>query len=182
MIRLFVALALPERLRPWVQGLQGGVPGAKWAAPDNLHLTLRFIGNVDGRLFADIMDMLAAIRAPAFDLQLAGLGKFGERGRVESLWVGADRSEPLTRLQGKIEAALQRLGLEPEHRKFLPHLTVARLKGAPSGRVADWLAAHAGFALPPFRVDRFILFSSYLSREGAIYRAEAEYSLTEPAA
>lgn len=181
MIRLFVALALPERLRPWVQGLQAGVPGAKWSTPGNLHLTLRFIGNVDGRLFADIMDALAAVRSPAFDLQLAGLGSFGERGRVESLWVGADRSEPLSRLQGKVEATLQRLGLEPEHRKFLPHLTVGRLKGAPSSRVADWLATHAGFALPPFRVDHFTLFSSYLAREGAIYRAEAEYPLTEAA-
>jgi len=181
MIRLFVALALPERLRPWIQGLQAGVPGAKWASPENLHLTLRFIGNVDGRLFADIMDALAAVRSPAFDLQLGGLGKFGERGRAESLWVGADRSEPLTRLQGKVEGALQRLGLDPEHRKFLPHLTVARLKGAPSGRVADWLTAHSSFALPPFRVDRFTLFSSYLAREGAIYRAEAEYPLMEAA-
>ena len=96
-------------------------------------------------------------------------------------WVGADRSEPLTRLQGKVEATLQRLGLEPEHRKFLPHLTVGRLKGAPSSRVADWLATHAGFALPPSRVDHFTLFSSYLAREGAIYRAEAEYPLTEAA-
>jgi 2'-5' RNA ligase len=181
MIRLFVAVALPERLKPWVEGLQSGVPGAKWATSDNLHLTLRFIGNVDGRLFADIMDALGAIRAPAFDLQLAGLGKFGERGRAESLWVGADRCEPLDRLQGKVETTLQRLGLEPEHRKFLPHLTVARLKGAPAGRVADWLTAHAGFALPPFRVDRFILFSSYLAREGAIHRAEAEYPLMEGA-
>ena len=182
MIRLFVALTLPERLQPWVQGLQSGVPGAKWTTAENLHLTLRFIGNVDGRLFTDIMDALAAVRAPAFDLQLAGLGKFGERGRVERLWVGADRSEPLTRLQGKIETAMQRLGLEPEHRKFLPHLTVGRLKGAPSARVAEWLAAHAGFALPAFRVDRFILLSSYLAREGAIYRAEAEYALTEAGA
>ncbi|WP_119421394.1 RNA 2',3'-cyclic phosphodiesterase [Desertibaculum subflavum] len=181
MIRLFVALALPERLRPWVQGLQSGIPGARWAVPENLHLTLRFIGNVDGRLFADIMDVLAAIRAPAFDLQLAGLGQFGERGRVDSLWVGAGRNQPLDRLQGKVETALQRLGLEPEHRKFLPHLTVGRLKSAPAGRVAEWLAAHAGFALPPFRIDRFTLFSSYLAREGAIYRAEAEYPLTEAA-
>lgn len=179
MIRLFVALTLPERLRPWVQGLQAGVPSAKWATPDNLHLTLRFIGNVDGRLFADIMDALAAIRSPAFELQLAGLGKFGERGRPESLWIGVGRSEPLDRLQTKVEAVLQRLGLEPEHRKFVPHLTVGRLKGAPSGRVADWLAAHAGFALPPFRVDHFTLYSSYLAREGAIHRAEAEYPLTE---
>jgi 2'-5' RNA ligase len=179
MIRLFVALPLPERLRMAVALLQGGVPGARWSKPENLHVTVRFIGNVDGRTFTDVMDVLSGIRSPAFDLQLAGLGHFGERGRVESLWVGVGRDEALVRLHDKVEAALQRLGLEPEHRKFLPHLTIARLKGAPAARVTDWLAGHGGFALPAFRVESFVLLSSFLSGTGSIYRMEAEYALTQ---
>lgn len=157
--------------------MSGGVSGARWVPADNLHLTLRFIGNTDGRTYADVMDALAGIRTAAFDLCLKGIGHFGERGRVDSLWVGVAKGEALMRLHDKIEAGLQRVGLEPEHRRFLPHVTLARLKSAPGARAADWLAAHGGLTLPCWRVEEFHLLSSYLGGEGAIYQVEATFPL-----
>lgn len=177
MIRLFVALPIPEQYRAPLGMLKGGVPGARWVSPENLHLTLRFIGNTDGRTYTDVMDALAGVRAPAFDLSLKGIGFFGERGRVDSLWVGIAKGEALMRLHDKIETALQRVGLEAEHRRFMPHVTLARLKSAPGARVADWLMVNAGFTLPSWRVSEFSLLSSYLGGEGAIYQVEAAFPL-----
>lgn len=179
MIRLFVALQVPVLQRGQLALLAGGVPGARWVPPENLHMTLRFIGNTDGRTYGDVMDALAGIRAPAFDLQIKGIGHFGERGRVDSLWVGVVKGEALMRLHDKIETVLQRVGLEAERRRFMPHVTLARLKSVPGSRVADWLGQHAGLALPPWRVSEFGLLSSYLGGEGAIYRVEAAYPLSE---
>jgi len=176
-IRLFVALPIPDRFRPGLSLMAGGLPGARWVRPENLHLTLRFIGNTDGRTYADVMDVLAGVKAPAFDLALKGIGHFGERGRVDSLWVGVAKGEALMRLHDKIETALQRIGLDPEHRRFLPHVTLARLKSAPAPRVADWMAAHGGFVTTSWRVEGFDLFSSYLGGEGAIYQREAGFPL-----
>jgi RNA 2',3'-cyclic 3'-phosphodiesterase len=177
MPRLFVAIALPEGVRQHLGLLAGGVPGARWVDPENLHLTLRFIGEVDGGWADDIGAALGGVTAKPFDLTLAGIGHWGTRERATTLWAGVDKHPGLSHLHDKIESALVRLGLEPEGRKFAPHVTLARLSGSPDSRVAKFIADHNLFRLPPFRVTSFTLFSSFLSRGGAIYTPEAEYAL-----
>jgi 2'-5' RNA ligase len=177
MIRLFVAIDLPEPLRQQLALLCAGVPGAKWVKPEQMHLTLRFIGEVDNAVFADIASALGAIAAPPFELQLAGVGTWGDRRKAHVLWVGVKPSPGLMHLRAKIESALVRLGIEPDRRKFAPHVTLARLNGAPESRVAGFLAGNGDFAAPPFPVDQFLLYSSFLGQSGAIHRIEAHYPL-----
>jgi 2'-5' RNA ligase len=176
MIRLFVALELPEGIRTRLSMLQGGVPGARWATDEQLHLTLRFIGEVDDHVAHDVDDALAGIRAPAFTLELAGVGEFGGKN-PRALWAGVRPSEPLLHLQKKVETALQRIGLPAEERKFSPHVTLARMKGSPREKVVQFLTHHALFASGPFDVRHFVLFSSHLGSGGSVYHAERTYPL-----
>lgn len=177
MIRLFVGLVLPEDARQRLAGLAGGIPGARWLEPDTFHITIRFIGEVAQDVAADIDAALAGIRAPAFPLSLVGVGSFGHGRQIHSLWTGVERSPALAHLHEKVERALVRTGLEPEPRKFAPHVTLARLKQAQPARVEAFAAEHALFRHGPFAIDRFVLFSSHLGRAGASYMAEAEYPL-----
>lgn len=181
-MRLFIALELPERVRERLFHMAGGVPGARWVPPGNMHVTVRFIGDVDGARFADIVDALGEVHKDRFTVRLGGLGRFGEGRRTRVLWAGLAPSAELERLHGKIEAALVRSGVEPDHRKFHPHVTLARLKAAKPGRVADFLAAHDGLTSEDIAVDRFVLYSSLLGSEGAVYRPEAVYLLDPPPA
>ncbi len=176
-MRLFVAIVLPAEIKEQLDHLCAGVPGAKWVEPDNRHLTLRFIGEADGALFGDIQRALGEVRAEAFELRLKGVGKFGQRRRARQLWAGVEAGEPLGRLQRRIETALTAIGLAPEQRKFHAHVTLARLKDAPMGRVGAYLVNHGLFASESFAVASFVLCSSLLSHSGAIYRAEATYPL-----
>jgi 2'-5' RNA ligase len=176
MIRLFVALSLPETVRRQTAMLQGGLPGARWSSDEQLHLTLRFIGEVDEGVARDIDDALSGIESPAFTLTLSGVGEFGGKN-PRMLWAGVRPSEPLRHLQRKVETALQRLGLEAEGRKFSPHVTLARLRGAPLSKVREFLSAHALFGSLEFPVESFALYSSQLTSDGSIYRIENEYAL-----
>ena len=179
-MRLFVALSLPDPVIESLLALQGGVPGARWQKREQLHLTLRFIGEVDGAKAAAIDDALALISAPAFALELKAVGSFG--GRIpRDLWAGVKPCESLGHLQRKIESSLQRIGLEPDGRKYTPHVTLARLKGAQNGRVADFLTDHALYASGAFAADGFILYSSKMTSDGSIYRAEKAYRLEKDA-
>ena len=175
-MRLFVALALPDVIAQGLTMLQAGVPGAHWQTREQLHLTLRFIGEVDGRDATAADDALSLIDAPKFSLALKGVGEFGGK-TPHALWAGVSDKEPVVFLQRKIETALQRAGLPPEQRKFLPHVTLARLRGSQRGRVMDFLTDHALYASPPFDVEAFILYSSVLTPNGSIYRAEKAYGL-----
>lgn len=175
-MRLFVALALPDAVAISLNLIQAGVPGARWSTRDQLHLTLRFIGEVDGRDAAAIDDALASIRVPAFTLQLKSVGEFGGNN-PRALWAGVAPSEALAHLQRKIETALQHAGLEVEPRKFTPHVTLARLTGASRGRVMDYLVDHALYASAPFEIGAFILYSSHLTPKGSLYMAERGYAL-----
>ena len=171
-----MALALPDDVAASLALLQAGVPGARWQTRDQLHVTLRFIGEVDGRDGAAIDDALNMIAAPPFEIELKGVGEFGAR-RPHALWAGVRTNEALLHLQRKIETALQRAGQEPEGRKYTPHVTLARLKGTPYGSVADFLTDHALYASTPFPVAGFILYSSHLGAGGSVYRAERAYRL-----
>jgi 2'-5' RNA ligase len=177
MQRLFVAIPIPADTRQRLAFMSNGVPGARWVNPESLHLTLRFIGEVDNRWADDIHAALSAIEAPAFDLTLAGVGHWESKGRARAIWAGVERNPALQHLRDKIETAMVRLGLAPEGRKFSPHVTLARLSDSPAQRVLAYIADYNLFRAEPFRVESFILFSSFLSHNGAIYTPEAEYAL-----
>lgn len=177
MIRLFVGLALPEEVRARLAALCAGLQGVRWVAPENMHVTLRFIGDIDEGVADDVHEALAQVRAPGFDLHLAGAGTFGPHSRPHALWVGVEKGPALVHLRDKVESAVVRAGLEPENRKFAPHVTLARLKGPPAPRLPDFVAQYAGLRIGPIEVQRLVLFSSHLGRNGASYAEEAEYPL-----
>ena len=177
-MRLFVALELPWELRQRVALMAGaGIPGARWVPPENYHLTLRFIGEMPGYRAEEIDHGLAALRAPGFAVTLAGVGTFHKGGRSVSLWVGVERNPALDHLQSKIETALQRCGLEPERRRFTPHLTLARLDNAPEVKLAAFVQANNLFRAEPVPIEHFTLFSSRLGKDQAVYTPEVEYQL-----
>lgn len=176
-MRLFVALPLPEPVRQHLALLAGGIPGARWVDPESLHATLRFIGEADPGQAEDVDATLADVRAPAFDVSVAGVGHFGTGRRIHSLWAGIDGGTALRHLQAKVESAVVRAGFPPEGRKFAPHVTLARLKAAPAPRVGAFIQANAAFAAAPFRAERFTLFESHLGHDGARYAALRSYPL-----
>jgi 2'-5' RNA ligase len=173
MLRLFVGIALPPEIKLRLSPLCAGVPGARWVDPENYHVTLRFIGEVDEGMAADVDEALAQIRARRFELALAGIGQFGER----MLWAGVEKSPALFHLRDKVESALVRLGLPPEGRRYAPHVTLARLKRPAEDRLQAYLQEHALFRAAPFAVARFSLVASYLTKSGAIYEDQADYAL-----
>lgn len=177
MMRLFTALDFPEDVRERLAGLGGGVPGARWTEPENLHLTLRFIGEVPDDQAADIAAALSAVQAPAFDLVLDGVGVFGSGRNARILWAGVERSEALSHLQAKVESALVRAGVPAEERKFSPHVTLARLKDAPQERIGRFLSDRGLFRAGPMRMEHFTLYRSHLGRTGPVYEAIGEYPL-----
>jgi 2'-5' RNA ligase len=176
--RLFVALDLPEAVRVRLEGLQGGVQGARWQTAEQMHLTLRFIGEVDGISFREICDALGRIEAEAFDLTLEGVGHFPPRGQARVLWAGVGPSDALVRLRERVEATIVNQGFEPEGRNFAPHVTLARFKSrTPVRRLQEFLLHHALFSAGPFPIGSFQLFSSHLGSTGAHYVVEASYPL-----
>ncbi|MFL6690315.1 MAG: RNA 2',3'-cyclic phosphodiesterase [Alphaproteobacteria bacterium] len=176
MIRLFVALALPDMVAQSLLTLQSGVPGARWSTREQLHLTLRFIGDVDERDAASIDESLASISTPRFTLELKAVGSFGGKS-PRALWAGVKPNDALLHLQRKIESAIQRLGFPAAERKYTPHVTLGRLRATAAGRVMDYISDHALYASGPFQVREFALFSSRLTPNGSIYVAEREYAL-----
>ena len=181
-MRLFIAITLPEEVQDSLAQLEAGLPGARWVAPQNLHITLRFLGDIDGQDAQDIDAALEEIRVPAFPMTIAGVGRFGDGKKVRQLWAGVEPHPNLVRLQGKVESAVVRSGQPPERRKFKPHVTLARFKSRPGPRLGDYMTAHGLFRLPPFEVESFALYSSFLSSSGSIYSEEAVYALTHEAA
>ena len=177
-MRLFVGLDLPWPLRNRLSMLAGGVPGARWIPEENYHITLRFIGEVAAHQAEEIDHALAALRARGFPLVLAGVGTFNRAGRETTLWVGVERSPQLDLLQSKIETALQRAGLEPERRRFAPHVTLARLDNPAQTKLAAYVQANNLFRAEPVPIEHFTLFSSRLGKEASVYTAEVDYALT----
>lgn len=178
MPRLFIAVDLPETIKENLESMSFGIPGAKWVRPEQLHLTVRFIGEVDGALFHDIKNILAEVSAASFSLQLKGVGYFPPRGAPRVLWIGLDKSEPLQLLRKKIDTALLRARIEPEGRKYSPHITLARLKNSPVNKIANFLSGNGLFSQEPFQVEDFKLYSSVLSPKGAYHKVESIYPLT----
>jgi 2'-5' RNA ligase len=177
MYRLFAAIELPLDVKTKLIEIGGGIPGARWLQPEQLHLTLKFIGEVDGGVLRDVIEALGEVVSDPFDLELKGVGHFPPRRNPETLWVGVTRNESLTSLHNRIESALARIGIDRESRKYAPHVAIARLRGPNVERVARYLAMNGLFSLSPFPVTEFVLYSSVLSSEGAQYQIEAVYPL-----
>jgi RNA 2',3'-cyclic 3'-phosphodiesterase len=176
MHRLFVAIRPPSTIRKLLLGAMGGISGARWQSEDQLHLTLRFIGEVDRHIAGDIHAALGAVHQPPFDLALNGIGAFERRGLAETVWAGVAPHAPLRALHKKVDAALARVGVAPDERAYLPHITLARLKRS-SGPVGSLLESAGGLASPAFAVDHFALFESDLTAEAAVYSMVERYPL-----
>jgi len=167
MHRLFVALPIAEDVADPLLDLMSGPEGLRWVHADSLHLTLRFIGEVDGTTAEDIAASLSTLTSPAFDLQLGGVGCFSHR-RHGALWAGITPREPVAALAAKVDRAVQAAGLRAETRAFTPHVTLARWSGtAPD--VRPWLERHATLASPPWRAGALVLYESRLGRAGPHY-------------
>ena len=176
MHRLFVAIRPPESVRESLLDLMEGIADARWVDEDQLHLTLRFIGEVDRHGAEDVAAALASVRHPAFEIAVGGLGSFDRRSGAATLWAGVTPHEALRALHKKVDQALQRTGLEPERRAYHPHITLARLpRGA--GSIQALLDRAGPIVTPPFAVREFILFESRLTPKGPIYTEAATYSL-----
>jgi len=175
-MRLFAALPIPDPVAQRLMLMQGGVPGARWQSREQLHLTLRFIGEVDGADARAIDDALADINVPAFDLQLHGVGQFGNK-QPHTLWAAARKHEMLEHLARKVDTAIRRVGQPQNAHKFMPHVTVGRLRHPDLDKLREWLIEHALFTSDEFTVDAFCLYSSKLTSDGSVYRVEQEYPL-----
>jgi len=171
MHRLFVAIRPPPAIRGLLLGAMGGISGARWQSDDQLHLTLRFIGEVDRHRGGDIHAALGGIHHAPFEISLNGIGTFDH-----AVWAGVAPHEPLKALHNKVDAALARVGVAPDQRAFRPHITLARLKRS-SGPVGNLLEQSGGLTSAPFAVDHFALFESVLTPDGAVYSIVERYPL-----
>ena len=176
MHRLFVAIRPPEAIRARLIATMGGVSGARWQSDEQLHLTLRCIGEVDRHLGRDVHAALGGIHHVPFEIALNGIHAFDRRGEPVTLWAGVAPHEPLKLLHKKVDQACLRVGVEPDHRAYLPHITLARL-GRGVGRVAGLVEQSGGLSSDPFLVDAFSLFESHLTPEGPIYTLVERYPL-----
>ncbi len=178
MPRLFVAVDLPDSLKAEISELSAyGMPGVAWVDSNQLHISLRFIGEVDDQVSDQLKTCLLKIHQQPFDLNLRGVGTFPQGKNPRVIWVGVEKSDPLVKLRNKIEHQINSIGIKGEHRKFHPHVTIGRVKSNKIKRIGDYLVHYDLFQSEPFSVGFFSLFSSFLTTSGAKYTKEAEYSL-----
>ena len=177
MPRLFTGIEIPASIGQQLAMLRGGLPGARWIDPENYHLTLRFIGDVDDMVAHEAASALARVRRAPFALHLDGVTSFGGR-KPRAIVAVMAAPAALVELQAEHERLLQRPGLAPEGRKYIPHVTLARLRDSSSRQVADYLSTRGLFRTPEFSVERFVLFSSRNSTGGGPYVVEASYPLS----
>src|ERR1041384_4933559 len=177
MPRLFTGVEIPAEIGQALSSLRGGLPGGGWIDPANYHVTLRFIGDVDDSVAHEVESMLGRVKRGAFQLHMEGLTSFGGR-KPRAVVANVASAQALLDVQAKQERLMQRIGLEPEGRKYIPHVTLARLRESSSRDVAEYLAARGFFRTSAFKVSRFVLFSSRASTGGGPYVVEASYPLS----
>jgi 2'-5' RNA ligase len=178
MPRLFTALEIPRNAALSLSLLRGGLPGARWIDVENYHITLRFIGDVNGRTADEVVNRLDRIDREEFQISLTGIGSFGSK-KPHSVWAGVSPSPALNALQGEIERICQRIGLPPDPRRFTPHVTLARLKSSRVDDVVQYLSGRGNFHTMSFTVPRFVLMSSKESVGGGPYLTEEIFPLGE---
>jgi len=177
MIRLFAALSLPPDIAMALRERQNGLRDARWRPLDSLHVTLRFFGHIAEPLAADLDVELAGLAASGFELSLEGVGCFGEGAHIDAVWAGVADNPSLGRLARACEMAARRAGLDPDTRRYHPHVTLAYLRRADPIAVADWIQSNNLRRSQPFWIEDFGLYSSWQGREGSHYRLERTYSL-----
>ncbi len=174
--RLFIAIRPPEEVRDRLVDAMEAIEGARWIGEDNLHLTLRFVGEVERPAANDLAAALGRIAWPGFALRLEGVGHFTRKGHAAALWARVPASEPLEGLRQKVEAACEAAGLGRETRGFTPHVTLARLNRS-SGPIGDWLARFGDLRGGPWQVSEFVLYESHLGHTGAFYEPVTVFGL-----
>lgn len=178
MPRIFTGLEIPADIGQMLALSRGGLPGARWIDPENYHITLRFVGDVDVSIAHEIVSMLDRVNRQPLEVRLDGLSSFGGR-KPRALVATVAPSAALLELQADHERLMQRVGLEPEGRKYTPHVTLARLRDTSSRQVADYLASRGYFQPMTFRAERFVLYSSRASVGGGPYVIEADFPLMQ---
>ena len=178
MPRLFTGLEIPAEIGHTLSSLRGGLPGARWIDPENYHVTLRFIGDIDERMADDVTSILGERRQRApLTIVIDGLDTFGG-GKPRAVFARTSGNGELIEVQAEQERLLRQVGLPPETRKFTPHVTLARLRNVSPIDVADYIATRGHFPKLTFTADRFVLYSSRASVGGGPYVIEAAYPLS----
>ncbi len=177
--RLFVGLRPPRDIRADLMAIMGGIAGARWQRDDQLHLTIRYIGEVDRRTADDVALALSRLQMEAIDVALSGVGRFAKQGRTDTIWAGVTPGDTLARLHRKVDHAITELGLPSEGRAYLPHITLARLPRSLAAEhdVDAFIAAHAGLSSAAFAFGHLTLFESELTRDGAAYHIVERWPL-----
>lgn len=176
--RLFVAIPLPDFVKERLTALQADLPHLRWTQAENLHLTLKFIGEVDEDFKDRIQTQLEAIQVKPFLLAVSGVGVFPERGNPAVLWAGFGSAHPhLFQLHKQIDDALFSIGIEPDRRVYRPHITLSRCKGVSRESLRPFLRKQADLETAPFRVEHFELVSSELLSRGPVYQRLGSYAL-----
>jgi 2'-5' RNA ligase len=176
-MRLFVGIDLPSAIDDHLELVGGGIPRARWEDRDKLHITVRFVGEVDGGTKRHIEDVLETVQLAPFSLCVAGVGHFPPGGKPRILWAGLDPTAPVYELNARVDRALLGAGLASEGRKYTPHVTLARLREPPRHKVGEFLQHNALLRTASFEVEAFQLYSSVLSPRGSKYRIEHHYPL-----
>jgi 2'-5' RNA ligase len=180
MPRLFLGLDLPDDIDIDLQMMGGGIQDARWQTVEQLHLTLEFLDEVDGREMRELIAALDDLESPAFELQLRGVGVFPPRALPRTLWVGVAEPEPVRLLHRRCARIMDELGLDRDRRKYTPHVTLARFgPRVPADEVGEWITGHALYASRRFRVDQVQLYSSVLGQRGSKYQIEASFPLDD---
>ncbi len=177
MARLFLGLDLPPEVDLHLELMSTGVPGARWEGRDKFHLTLLYLGEVDGRVQRDVIDALTGLRFAPFEMTLKGVGFFPPRGDPTSLWAGVADPGPVVALRQRIDARLRSVEVTPDARKFIPHVTLARTADSPVEAIVAYISDHVLFRSETFRVDELFLYSSVRTSKGSHYRREAGFPL-----
>ncbi|MGM0423006.1 MAG: RNA 2',3'-cyclic phosphodiesterase [Pseudomonadota bacterium] len=179
MKRAFLALPIPDDIAEALRPLQAGIPGARWQSRDNMHITLNFLGNAEEPDLEVLHEILQDIELEAFPVTVRGVGSFeiGKYKEPKILWAGVEKSEALQHLKKKTDQAVKRAGLDIEHKRFTPHITLARMNKAPLNKVAGFIEQHNLLHLPRFTADKFTMYESHLGEKGAIYTPLIDYPL-----
>lgn len=179
MPRLFIALELPDSVKRQLLALSRSMRGARWQNEGQLHLTLKFIGEIDGSRMQDLLDALSEVKVEPFTLQIEGVDYIGSRRYPRILYAKVNKPSELSRLYRRINSALEGMGLELEKQKLRPHITLARLKETPYPEIARFLQTESLLKSEAFPIDSFHLFRSKLSPSGSEYQIEASFRFTE---
>ena len=178
---LFIAVPVPCAIAARLATLGGGIPGGRQVPAENMHVTLRYLGETETMLADEICEALSTVSHPPFMLNVSGVGFFGKRRDPRLLYAGVRPHDELVSLHHKVEGLLAQLRIPPRERKYHPHITLARLKNASPWRIGDFVAANNLLESPPFGIRSFALYESHRRSDGSRYRMVREYALDDRA-